>query len=63
MRIRQFNACNIILKNKFTQTALIHKNQQPAHLEAWGRGIEKINKQCTIAGLPLPLIYYAHSGC
>ncbi|MDR0395264.1 MAG: putative DNA binding domain-containing protein [Tannerella sp.] len=32
------------------------------YVEAWGRGIEKINEQCTDAGLPLPLITYNHSG-
>jgi ATP-dependent DNA helicase RecG len=33
------------------------------YVEAWGRGIEKINEHCTEAGLPLPLIYYNTSGC
>ena len=33
------------------------------YVEAWGRGIEKINSYCTEAGLPLPLISYNHSGC
>ncbi len=33
------------------------------YIEAWGRGIEKINELCTEAGLPLPLITYNHSGC
>jgi ATP-dependent DNA helicase RecG len=33
------------------------------YVEAWGRGIEKINEHCKDAGLPLPLIYYNHSGC
>jgi len=33
------------------------------YVEAWGRGIEKINEQCVAAGLPLPLIYYGSSGC
>jgi len=32
------------------------------YVEAWGRGIEKINELCTNAGLPLPLITYNHSG-
>jgi len=32
------------------------------YVEAWGRGIEKINELCTQAGLPLPLITYNHSG-
>jgi ATP-dependent DNA helicase RecG len=32
------------------------------YIEAWGRGIEKINELCTKAGLPLPLITYNHSG-
>ena len=32
------------------------------YVEAWGRGIEKINEFCTKAGLPLPLITYNHSG-
>jgi ATP-dependent DNA helicase RecG len=32
------------------------------YVEAWGRGIEKINELCTKAGLPLPLITYNHSG-
>ena len=33
------------------------------YVEAWGRGIDKINEHCTDAGLPLPLIYYNTSGC
>jgi ATP-dependent DNA helicase RecG len=33
------------------------------YVEAWGRGIEKINELCTEAGLPQPLITYNHSGC
>ena len=32
------------------------------YVEAWGRGIEKINELCAGAGLPLPLITYNHSG-
>jgi len=32
------------------------------YVEAWGRGIEKINELCAKAGLPLPLITYNHSG-
>ena len=32
------------------------------YVEAWGRGIEKINEHCTDAGLPLPLLSYNHSG-
>jgi ATP-dependent DNA helicase RecG len=33
------------------------------YIEAWGRGIEKINENCAEAGLPLPLIYYNTGGC
>ena len=33
------------------------------YVEAWGRGIEKINELCTDARLPLPVITYNHSGC
>jgi ATP-dependent DNA helicase RecG len=33
------------------------------YVEAWGRGIEKINENCEGAGLPKPLIYYKTSGC
>ncbi|KAA6303279.1 MAG: hypothetical protein EZS26_000528 [Candidatus Ordinivivax streblomastigis] len=33
------------------------------YIEAWGRGIEKINENCVEAGLPLPLIYYNTGGC
>lgn len=33
------------------------------YIEAWGRGIEKINENCIEAGLPLPLIYYNTGGC
>lgn len=33
------------------------------YVEAWGRGIEKINENCVEAGLPLPLIYYNTGGC
>jgi len=32
------------------------------YIEAWGRGIRKMNEQCTEAGLPLPLYYYESSG-
>jgi ATP-dependent DNA helicase RecG len=32
------------------------------YVEAWGRGIEKINELCAEAGLPLPLYYYESSG-
>jgi ATP-dependent DNA helicase RecG len=31
------------------------------YIEAWGRGIWKMNEQCTKAGLPLPLYYYEGS--
>ena len=33
------------------------------YVEAWGRGIDKINRHCSEAGLPLPIISYNHSGC
>ena len=32
------------------------------YIEAWGRGIRKMNEQCAEAGLPLPLYYYKSSG-
>ena len=32
------------------------------YIEAWGRGIRKMNEQCAEAGLPPPLYYYASSG-
>ena len=32
------------------------------YIEAWGRGIRKMNEQCTEAGLPQPLYYYDSSG-
>ncbi|MDR2584661.1 MAG: putative DNA binding domain-containing protein [Prevotellaceae bacterium] len=32
------------------------------YIEAWGRGIRKMNEQCTEAGLPQPLYYYSSSG-
>jgi ATP-dependent DNA helicase RecG len=32
------------------------------YIEAWGRGIRKMNEQCADAGLPQPLYYYASSG-
>ena len=32
------------------------------YIETWGRGIRKMNEQCTEAGLPPPLYYYASSG-
>ena len=32
------------------------------YIEAWGRGIRKMNEQCAEAGLPQPLYYYASSG-
>ena len=32
------------------------------YIEAWGRGIRKMNEQCAAAGLPQPLYYYASSG-
>ncbi|MDR2205622.1 MAG: putative DNA binding domain-containing protein [Flavobacteriaceae bacterium] len=32
------------------------------YIEAWGRGIWKMNQQCAKAGLPQPLYYYESSG-
>lgn len=32
------------------------------YIEAWGRGIRKMNEQCAEAGLPQPLYYYDSSG-
>jgi ATP-dependent DNA helicase RecG len=32
------------------------------YIEAWGRGIRKMNEQCADAGLPKPLYYYESSG-
>ncbi|MDR3188802.1 MAG: putative DNA binding domain-containing protein [Prevotellaceae bacterium] len=32
------------------------------YIEAWGRGIRKMNEQCAAAGLPNPLYYYESSG-
>ena len=32
------------------------------YIEAWGRGIRKMNEQCVKAGLPLPLYYFESSG-
>ena len=32
------------------------------YIEAWGRGIRKMNEQCENAGLPQPLYYYESSG-
>ncbi len=32
------------------------------YIETWGRGIEKINKECLIANLPLPEINYEYTG-
>lgn len=32
------------------------------YIEAWGRGIRKMNEQCAVAGLPQPLYYYESSG-
>lgn len=32
------------------------------YIEAWGRGIRKMNEQCAEAGLPMPLYYYESSG-
>jgi ATP-dependent DNA helicase RecG len=32
------------------------------YIEAWGRGIKKMNEQCAAAGLPQPLYYYESSG-
>ena len=32
------------------------------YIEAWGRGIRKMNEQCAEAGLPPPLYYYKSSG-
>jgi len=31
-------------------------------IEAWGRGIEKINNECKMAGVPAPEINYAFAG-
>ena len=32
------------------------------YIEAWGRGIEKINNECKMAGVPAPKINYAFAG-
>jgi ATP-dependent DNA helicase RecG len=32
------------------------------YIEAWGRGIKKMDEQCLAAGLPKPLYYYESSG-
>jgi ATP-dependent DNA helicase RecG len=32
------------------------------YIEAWGRGILKMSEECLECGLPLPLIYFQHSG-
>lgn len=32
------------------------------YIEAWGRGIKKMNEKCAEAGLPQPLYYYESSG-
>ena len=32
------------------------------YVESWGRGIRKMNEQCSVAGLPQPLYYYESSG-
>ena len=32
------------------------------YIEAWGRGIEKINNECKMAGVPAPEINYAFAG-
>lgn len=32
------------------------------YIEAWGRGIRKMNEQCAAAGSPQPLYYYESSG-
>lgn len=32
------------------------------YIEAWGRGINKMNEQCSNAGLPQPIYYYESSG-
>ncbi len=32
------------------------------YIEAWGRGIRKMNEQCAAAGLPAPLYYYESLG-
>jgi ATP-dependent DNA helicase RecG len=32
------------------------------YIEAWGRGIKKMNEQCAATGLPQPLYYYESSG-
>lgn len=32
------------------------------YIEAWGRGIRKMNEQCVVAGLPQPLYYYESLG-
>ena len=32
------------------------------YIEAWGRGIRKMNEQCAAAGLPAPQYYYESSG-
>jgi len=32
------------------------------YIEAWGRGIRKMNEQCALSSLPQPLYYYESSG-
>jgi len=32
------------------------------YIEAWGRGIEKINNECKMAGVPAPEINYEFAG-
>jgi len=32
------------------------------YIEAWGRGIRKMNEQCAATGLPAPQYYYESSG-
>ena len=32
------------------------------YIEAWGRGIEKINNECKLAGVPVPEINYDYAG-
>ena len=32
------------------------------YIEAWGRGIEKINNECSVAGVPVPEINYEFAG-
>jgi len=45
-----------------TQSDILIYQSEPGYIEAWGRGIEKINQECDLAGVPKPDYNYEFAG-